>query len=33
MDQPRYNALGPHLKARFGGRVAKIALDAGLSCP
>jgi len=33
MDQPRYNALGPRLKTRFGGRVAKIALDAGLACP
>lgn len=29
----RINLLGPVLKARFGGPVAKIGLDAGLGCP
>lgn len=29
----RINLLGPWLKQRFGGRVVKLALDAGLTCP
>ncbi|MBW1713905.1 MAG: TIGR01212 family radical SAM protein, partial [Deltaproteobacteria bacterium] len=33
VDRPRYNSLSAHLRARFGRRLAKIAIDAGLSCP
>ena len=29
----RYNAFGPFLKERFGCRVYKVSVDAGLSCP
>ncbi len=29
----RLNLLGPWLRNRFGGRVVKLSLDAGLSCP
>jgi len=29
----RYHALSAHLRQRFGGRVLKIPLDAGFSCP
>ena len=28
-----YNAIGPYLKKQFGGRVAKLALDGGFTCP
>ena len=28
-----YNALSPYLKARFGGKVYKLALSSGCSCP
>ncbi|MBR0051064.1 MAG: TIGR01212 family radical SAM protein, partial [Firmicutes bacterium] len=28
-----YNAIGPYLKEQFGGRVAKLALDGGFTCP
>ncbi|MGE4293382.1 MAG: hypothetical protein AB7E32_14375 [Desulfovibrio sp.] len=28
-----YNKLSTHLRERFGGRVQKIPLDAGFSCP
>ena len=30
---PRYNDLNSHLRARFGGRVQKISVDAGFTCP
>ncbi len=33
MDNKRYNLFSSHLKSRFGGRVHKISVDAGLSCP
>ena len=29
----RFNAFGPHLRRRFGGRVQRVSLDAGLTCP
>ncbi len=29
----RYNSLGQHLRRRFGGRVQKVSVDAGFSCP
>ena len=28
-----YNALSPYLKARFGGKVYKLALSSGCTCP
>jgi len=31
--QKRYRDLNTYLKSMFGGRVQKIALDAGLTCP
>ena len=33
MTRPRYNSFREWLKGRFGGRTAKISLDAGLTCP
>ncbi|MGE4343365.1 MAG: TIGR01212 family radical SAM protein [Geoalkalibacter sp.] len=33
MNEKRYNLFSSHLKALFGGRVHKISVDAGLSCP
>ncbi len=33
MRQKRYNLFSEHLKSRFGGRVHKISVDAGMSCP
>ncbi len=33
MTRPRFRSLSPWLRERFGVRVAKIALDAGLGCP
>lgn len=33
MEAKRYNLFSEHLKERFGGRVHKISVDAGLSCP
>ncbi len=33
MKRPRYNSLNHYLRERFGGRVAKISLDAGFDCP
>lgn len=32
-DHPRYNAFGRYLRRRFGCRVHKITLHAGMSCP
>ncbi len=28
-----FNAIGPYLKDRFGGRIAKLAIDGGFTCP
>jgi hypothetical protein len=33
MEAKRYNLFSEHLKERFGGRVHKISVDAGFSCP
>ena len=33
MTSPRYNSFREWLKRRYGGRTAKISLDAGLTCP
>ncbi len=33
MDSKPYNLFSEHLKQRFGGRVHKISVDAGFSCP
>ena len=33
MNEKRYNLFSSHLKARFGGRVHKISVDAGFACP
>jgi len=33
MTEKRYRLLSEHLKNRFGGRVHKISVDAGFSCP
>ncbi len=33
MGEKRYNLFSEHLKERFGGRVHKISVDAGFSCP
>lgn len=33
MSEKRYNLFSQHLKALFGGRVHKISVDAGFSCP
>lgn len=33
MNQKPYNLFSSHLKQRFGGRVHKISVDAGFSCP
>ncbi len=33
MGQPPYNSLNHYLRKKFGGRVAKISLDAGFDCP
>lgn len=33
MNSKRYNLFSDHLKALFGGRVHKISVDAGFSCP
>lgn len=33
MDEKRYRLFSTHLKRRFGGRVHKISVDAGFSCP
>jgi hypothetical protein len=33
MQQKRYLSFSAHLKERFGGRVHKISVDAGFSCP
>lgn len=33
MSERPYNLFSDHLKARFGGRVHKISIDAGFSCP
>jgi len=33
METKRYNLFSEHLKERFGGRVHKISVDAGFSCP
>jgi len=33
MDEKRYNLFSGHLRTRFGERVHKISVDAGLSCP
>lgn len=33
MDEKRYRVFSGHLKRRFGGRVHKISVDAGFSCP
>lgn len=33
MSQKRYALFSEHLKGRFGGRVHKISVDAGFSCP
>jgi len=33
METKRYNLFSEHLKALFGGRVHKISVDAGFSCP
>ncbi len=33
MNEKRYNVFSTHLKKRFGGRVHKISVDAGFSCP
>jgi radical SAM protein (TIGR01212 family) len=33
MDEKRYNLFSRHLKERFNGRVHKISVDAGFSCP
>lgn len=33
MQQKRYNLFSEHLKQRFGHRVHKISVDAGMSCP
>lgn len=32
-DGARYNAIGPWLKEYFGGRIAKLAVDGGFTCP
>lgn len=32
-DGLRYNAHGRHLRNRFGGRVQKVSIDAGFTCP
>lgn len=32
-ERPRFRAFGAELKARFGGRVQRISLDAGFTCP
>ena len=29
----RYNAFGAHLKRKFGGRIQRVSLDAGFTCP
>ena len=33
MTTPRYHALGQALRARFGCKVYRLSLDAGMSCP
>ena len=33
MNAKRYNLFSEHLKERFGGRIHKISVDAGFSCP
>lgn len=33
MQNKRYNAFSSYLKEKFGGKIAKISLNAGLSCP
>jgi radical SAM protein (TIGR01212 family) len=33
MEKKRYNLFSGHLKERFGGRVHKISVDGGFSCP
>ncbi len=33
MEEKRYRLFSQHLKERFGGRVHKISVDAGFSCP
>jgi len=33
MEAKRYNLFSEHLKERFGGRVHKVSVDAGFSCP
>lgn len=33
MSQPRYNSFNVHLRQRFGGRVHRVAIDAGFGCP
>ena len=33
MQSKRYNLFSEHLKERFGGRIHKISVDAGFSCP
>lgn len=33
METKRYNLFSEHLKQRFGGRIHKISVDAGFSCP
>jgi len=33
MTEKRYNSFSEHLKRKFGGRVHKISVDAGFSCP
>ena len=32
-DRPRFRAFGAELKRRFGGRIQRISLDAGFTCP